>query len=1276
MSGTPIPRGFRRACGLLAVLLLTLTAMEAARSAPGVCRAPANPTPCGAALAPSAAGEPDLDTGLSNPVSLITGAKHLKHIDLPAPLDGNHPAFIRFYRMNAGQGRPSPSHWTHEYDIRLEPHRTGWRLALPDGQILSFDARGMAVGHGTGRVLVLPAAPASAPAEATRAWVQDDGLRMDFNGDGLLLAIRAPQRSAVRIERHGSGPLAGLIHRVHGRGAALTLDYGTVAGVTVLMALRTPAGTFRYDYDPHTAAANVGGRPPYPRLVRVTRPDGMTRTYHYEAERQAGHRDAVTGITLTDARGGTWRARTWSYDTNGRVIRATPGDGDHPHSTLAFEYGLPGTTAQTHITRVRGPSAQTDIVLGIRSGRIEGTRTRIDTSPSPPGPSSPTPAITDLAVRRDSRGRLTAIGPLHIRRHPDGRIRSLREPVGGWPGLTLEYDRAGRRSAWSSALTGRSTARFDARDRLAGLRYANGDALDIARNAAGRPSLLHYTGDPGREPATVRLQWHGPHLRRLLHPAEQESRQYNEQGRLSQRSVRRPHPAGALNYREAFSYDPAGRLIRHDLPEGGTLHYEWGAGSRLAALTWETRDRVSHSVIRTQPGQAGYRYGNGMHLQPWGAPDGRTHTLIVSDGSQPVWGEQRQSDGAGRIVALMQSSSVHPPGQWRIMHRRYVHDAEDRMVASQEADEPALASAAAAPPADWFAWEGSGALAARRGQAHSGIRRDASGLPLAMGSYRLHYQAQRRLAKVQPAQGDAIDYTHNAHGHTIRRREGTRETERYYLDNRLVALWQRPEAAASRAPGATPVIGPRQAPTPTFGVTQRYLYAHDVPVGLLQSDRDGHTHLYYIHADSLGAPVLVTDEARTVRWSATYDSLGRARTRGNLDLPLRAPGQDEDPATGWHDNIFRTYLPTHGQYLEPDPLGPVPGQQALGYAAQQPMRYTDPLGLILLAFDGTRLNRGHQSNVWKLAQIYQDGPSLYHPGPGNGARLDWDALTAASSGQILRTQWESLLAALRGAQDAARPIPIDILGFSRGAALARDFANRIARQTRNGWFSYDDPVRGVIGRCVELRFLGLFDTVAQFGLLGAANAGYDLTIAGAWQWVAHAVALHEFRALFPLVSATSGAPGNVVESPFIGAHSDIGGGTAPGPGAPPVPSGDLSDVALNWMRWQALAATVPLGALPEADRHVSQAILHDERLPMDRILENSDRALQDATTRSMGLQRHDLRLGEDQRRALDVFIQRLERWQVAPGNVVGTVDMQGYGAWLETELGLPGLGGS
>src|SRR3546814_12760496 len=96
--------------------------------------------------------------------------------------------------------------------------------------------------------------------------------------------------------------------------------------------------------------------------------------------------------------------------------------------------------------------------------------------------------------------------------------------------------------------------------------------------------------------------------------------------------------------------------------------------------------------------------------------------------------------------------------------------------------------------------------------------------------------------------------------------------------------------------------------------------------------------------------------------------------------------------------------------------------------------------------------------------------------------------------------------------------------------------------------------------------MGLFDTVAQFGLLGAQNANYDLTIAAAWEWVAHAVALHERRWLFPLTSTDNGG-GNIIEAPFIGAHADIGGGIAVNEDGRASSRGDLAGGPPKRMLW-------------------------------------------------------------------------------------------------------------
>ncbi|MGB6008298.1 phospholipase effector Tle1 domain-containing protein [Castellaniella sp.] len=1198
--------------------------------------------PCGAGSALGPARDADLDTGISNPIHRITGEKFLREIDLPAPLDDGHPGLTRLYRSGARSAGPLGAGWASEYEAALVRGPTGWQLRLADGRVARYDAAGNPLRAGDGRILAAPAqSPTPAPSprprpsddtlaawlpatghpapsrHTARLWSAPGGQRLEFDARGRLLAILKPGRASTRIDYHPDGPFQGLIAHIRTGERHLTLRYARHGDHRLLQSMETPLGIFRYEYDIPTVPSGGGAaRSAAPRLIRVHRPDGMQRRYHYEPSRQAGRPTAITGVTLQDRAGRTQRMRSWAYDADGRVIQAIPGP--------------PGQTA----------------------GRLDLNY----------------PLESPAAVERDARGRLTAIGELRIERAPDGPLRRLKQTRGGWPGLVMDYDAQGRRSAWDSALTGRTQLRYDVQGRLQALTHANGDHMTLQRDAAGRPRRLHYAGND-KAGLPVALDWHGRHLRRLDHPAETETLVTGPNGRLRARSIRRPHPSGPLSYQETFAYDDMGRLLRHSLPEGGVLHTAWSPDGRLNSLTWEAADGSRHPVIGTTTGQAGYRYGNGLQLRSGADGRGRADRLMVSDGPRILWAEHRLHDTDGRVLR----HTVQAPD--RHAQRRYAYDARHRVIGIQETDGPGGARIR-----HWLAWAPDGSLIGRdthdatpEPPAHARslpglpdptplppIRRDAAGLPLRIGDRALRHQAQQRLAEVRQGDQVLVRYTYNARGQQIRQQSGGQVIERYYLDNRLAARWTRPVTPAGTA-------------APRFGISERYLYAQDVPVGLLRTDPQGRTRLFFIHADLLGAPVMITDGTRAVRWLADYDTLGRAtRLAGDLDLPLRRPGQDEDPFTGWHDNVFRTYLPKRGHYLEPDPLGPAPGLQALGYAAQQPLRHIDPLGLILLAFDGTRYSRANQSNVWKLAQAYADGPAYYHAGPGSSLYADWDAVTAASSGQILRNQWQSLMNALQRVQGAAAPVPIDLLGYSRGAALAREFANRIARQTRNGWFSYDDPLRGTIGLCVDLRFLGLFDTVAQFGLLGAANAGFDLSIAGAWGWVAHAVALHELRSLFPLVSADEGSPANTVEAPFIGAHADIGGGLLLDDHGQPQADGDLSDVALNWMRWQALAALVPMKDLTAGDQQVSRPWLHDERSPGQRLL-GGDRDLQDASTRSRGPQGADARLGAAQRQAFEAFIQRISLWELNAGAIVGQVDMQGYGAWLEAQLGLPGM---
>lgn len=152
--------------------------------------------------------------------------------------------------------------------------------------------------------------------------------------------------------------------------------------------------------------------------------------------------------------------------------------------------------------------------------------------------------------------------------------------------------------------------------------------------------------------------------------------------------------------------------------------------------------------------------------------------------------------------------------------------------------------------------------------------------------------------------------------------------------------------------------------------------------------------------------------------------------------------------------------------------------------------------------------------------------------------------------------------------------PIDVIGFSRGAALALDFVNKVVDKSK-------DPGNPP----PTIRFVGLFDVVGSFGLpfdLGPIpthdiNIGHNLSLPKKHvKHCFHALALDECRETFN----PTRVPG-AYEVWFRGCHSDIGGGNG---------NTKLSFIALRWMLRKAMAAGVPIDQSKLLTRGLDKAI--------------------------------------------------------------------------------------
>ncbi|CAN7691638.1 T6SS phospholipase effector Tle1-like catalytic domain-containing protein [Paraburkholderia terricola] len=197
----------------------------------------------------------------------------------------------------------------------------------------------------------------------------------------------------------------------------------------------------------------------------------------------------------------------------------------------------------------------------------------------------------------------------------------------------------------------------------------------------------------------------------------------------------------------------------------------------------------------------------------------------------------------------------------------------------------------------------------------------------------------------------------------------------------------------------------------------------------------------------------------------------------------------------------------------------------------------------------------------------------------------------------LPNRYTALKAAHKQARDESRrhrtirKIWINVFGFSRGAAEARSFVSRLINVWAPG---------GKIANEFDytVNFLGLFDTVASVGPPDSTRVAVSLNMLdGHWEWTsngqlnipnqvrrcAHFFSIHEQRMSFPLDtirmgSAYPGQEDRLLEVPYPGVHSDVGGGYPPRDQGKAF-AGDafkLSQIPLHDMYIEALRAGVPL----------------------------------------------------------------------------------------------------
>lgn len=487
---------------------------------------------------------------------------------------------------------------------------------------------------------------------------------------------------------------------------------------------------------------------------------------------------------------------------------------------------------------------------------------------------------------------------------------------------TDTYDAAGNRLKHTDAKGLVNTSAYDALNRVAGTSYADttlnvtyryaetdtvtgcggghsiGRLTRVLENGGGTVFCYDARGNvvtkrqvaPGHNDITTYSYTMGDRLASVHYPDNTlVSYQHDSVGRINRVTVTPPGGAAVAAVTN-ISYLPFGPISRYTLGNGQTVTRSYDANYRLTDLT---SPALTLHFARDAMGDI-IALGNAHGANP------ATETYRYD----PLY----RLTGVSDAGTALESYTYNPTG--------------DRLSKTA----PGLATGA------YLYTTGTHRLASVGNAARANdVNGNTTGSVIGGNTFGFGYNGRNRLTVAQRNRQTVGTYTYNAFGQRIGKVATFPQavTERYAYDE------------------ASHLIG-------EYGTSNRdYVWLADLPVAVIDNTINGSVTtsvVNYVTADQLGTPRAVSNSAGTVIWSWAY--------RGNLFgekqptsttgyvLNLRYPGQYYDAESGTNYNVYRTYEPATGRYLQSDPIGLDGGISTYAYVGNNPLSYTDPLGLV------------------------------------------------------------------------------------------------------------------------------------------------------------------------------------------------------------------------------------------------------------------------------------------------------------------------------------------
>jgi RHS repeat-associated protein len=377
-----------------------------------------------------------------------------------------------------------------------------------------------------------------------------------------------------------------------------------------------------------------------------------------------------------------------------------------------------------------------------------------------------------------------------------------------------------------------------------------------------------------------------------------------------------------------YGYNAAGQLSSTVLPSGAAITYGYNTNGQVTSLTLNGSTTILSGITYDPFGPiTGWTWGNGTTASRGFDADGKITQVDNANGASL---KNYAYDDAFRVTGIADAGNS-------ALSWTYGYDLLDRLNSATstgvtqgwtyDANGNRLTETGSTP-ASYTNSGTSNRVSSISGTLSRSYGYDNAGNTLSYAGATFTYSNRGRMATASNG-GVTATYTYNALGQRIRRATSSATT--LYLYDEAGHL-----AGEYTSAGA---------------LIQETVWLGDMPVATLRPIGLGGMIVYYVHADHLNTPRLVTDTANNIRWRWDSDAFGTTAPNqnpaglGSFEYKLRFPGQQYDPLAGLNYNYFRDYDPATGRYDESDPIGIGGGLNSFRYGFSNPLEFIDPEGL-------------------------------------------------------------------------------------------------------------------------------------------------------------------------------------------------------------------------------------------------------------------------------------------------------------------------------------------